>query len=206
MIVENDAGFAQLLLEVARESGFKGLIVSRGTDALTLVRDHKLDAITLDINLHDIDGWRVLARLKDDLNSRHIPVYIITTEEERERGLRMGAIGALTKPLKSKEALKEVFDRIKGFIEPHPRSLLVANSDPQQLERLMELVGGENVLLAGAATGQEALAKLKDQHFDAAILDVDMPDMAGLDLIEEIKKEPHLGDIPVILSVSRELS
>ena len=77
-----------------------------------MVRQRKIDAITLDINLHDIDGWRVLARLKDDSESRHIPVHIITTEEERLRGLRMGAIGALTKPLKSKELLQEVFARI----------------------------------------------------------------------------------------------
>src|SRR6185369_9269127 len=117
LIVENDVGFARFLLEMAHEHGWKGLIATRGSDALGLVRQRWPQAITLDINLPDIDGWRVLARLKDDPATRHIPVHLITTEDERERGLRMGAIGALTKPLKSKEALGEVFSRVKTFIE-----------------------------------------------------------------------------------------
>ena len=86
---------------MARENGFKAVVAPRGAAALTLAREIKPHAITLDINLPDIDGWRVLDRLKDDLATRHIPVQLITTEEERERGLRMGAMGALTKPVKT---------------------------------------------------------------------------------------------------------
>ncbi len=120
--------------------------------------------------------------------------------------MRMGAIGALTKPLKSKEALKEVFARIHRYTTPHPRNLLVADADPRQLEDLKMIFGGEGLQITNAATGNEVLAKLKDLHFDAAVIGVDMPDMPGLDLMEEIKKEPQLGDIPVIIRVSRELS
>src|SRR5207249_490612 len=114
LIVENDIGFARFLLEMARENGWKGLIATRGSDALAIVRRRAPAAVTLDINLADIDGWRVLGRLKNDPATRHIPVYLISTEEERARGLRLGAIGALTKPLKSKEALQEVLSRIKS--------------------------------------------------------------------------------------------
>ena len=118
LIVENDAHFARYLLELARENGFKGLIAPRGAAALKIARESRPHAITLDINLPDIDGWRVLDRLKDDLLTRHIPVQLITTEEERERGLRMGAMGVLTKPLRSRDVLDETFGRIKRYISP----------------------------------------------------------------------------------------
>ena len=206
LIIENDTGFAQVLLETARENGFKGLISPRGTEALANVKQRKVDAITLDINLHDIDGWRVLARLKDDANSRHIPVYIITTEEERERGLRMGAVGALTKPLKSREELKDVMGKIQSVMESQTRNLLVIAREENQRNQIIELVGSEGAQITSAQSGEEALAKLKDNHFGVAVLDLDLPDMTGFELIEEIKKDPHLGDIPVIAYVSKQLS
>ena len=91
LIVENEASFAKFLLEMAHENGFKGLITARGGAAIATAREIKPHAITLDINLPDIDGWRVLNRLKDDVATRHIPVQLITTEEEvRERGLSSG--------------------------------------------------------------------------------------------------------------------
>ena len=206
MIVENDTGFAQFLLEVAHEHGFKGIIAPRGTDALTIVRERRIDAITLDINLSDMDGWRVLARLKDDCDTRQIPVHIITTEEERLRGLRMGAVGALTKPLKSKELLQEVFARIDTIIKPHPRNLLVMTKDEARRNALVELVRDESLQIDSVGAGQEALVKLKDNHFDAMVLEMDATDVSDFDFIEEIKKDPHLEDIPLIVYVSKDLS
>jgi signal transduction histidine kinase/DNA-binding response OmpR family regulator/HAMP domain-containing protein len=206
LMVENDAGFARFLLEVARESGFKGLISSRGSDALALVRQRRINAITLDINLPDIDGWRVLARLKDDPATRHIPVHIITTEEERQRGLRMGAIGVLTKPLKSKEELRDVFARIQGFVKPRTKGLLVATNDGLRRNHLSELAQSENVRIETADSARETLEKLRDGHFEAVVIDLDPPDMSAFNLVEEIKKDPHLADIPVIACVSRDLS
>ena len=206
LIVENDTGFAQFLLEVAHENGFKGIIAPRGADALTLARERKFDAITLDINLSDIDGWRVLARLKDDGETRHIPVHIITTEEERLRGLRMGAIGALTKPLKSRELLQEVFARIDATTKPHMRHLLVMTADETRRNALIDLVRDAGIHVDSTGPGQEALVKLKDNHFDAAVIELDAADSADFEFIEEIKKDPHLEDIPLIVHVTRDLS
>jgi HAMP domain-containing protein/signal transduction histidine kinase/CheY-like chemotaxis protein len=206
LIVENDTGFARFLLDMARESGFKGVIATRGYDALSIAGQRKVDAITLDIKLHDLDGWRVLARLKDDESTRHIPVYIITTEEERERGLRMGAIGALTKPLRSKEMLKDVFTRIQDFIKPHARSLLLVDGNEDRREQISDLMGGENVQITAVSTARETLSNLRDGHFTAAIIDLALPDMPGLDLVEEIKNDPHLGEIPIIINITSDLS
>ena len=93
LIVENDLGFARFLLDAAREQGFKGLVTSLGAAALALAREYKPDAITLDIFLPDIDGWRVLDRLKNDIATRHIPVCVISTDEARERALELGRDG-----------------------------------------------------------------------------------------------------------------
>ncbi|HTA30037.1 MAG TPA: response regulator, partial [Candidatus Cybelea sp.] len=206
LIVENDVGFAQFLLEMAHDTGFKGIIATRGNDALSIAGRRKIEAITLDINLHDLDGWRVLARLKDDANTRHIPVFIITTEDEKERGLRMGALGTLTKPLKSKEVLKEVFGRIRDFIEPHTRRLLLVDQDENRRNQIVELVGGDDIQLTVTASGQEALTFLRDNHFDAAIIDLAPSDMSGFDLMEEIKKDAHLGSVPIIANITNDLS
>src|SRR6185295_11236936 len=116
MIVEDDLKFASYLLDMAREHGFKGLVTARGAAALSMAREHKPDAITLDLGLPDIEGWKVLDRLKDDPNTRHIPVQIITAEEERERGLKQGAINYLTKPVQ-KETLDEAFNDIQQYLD-----------------------------------------------------------------------------------------
>jgi CheY-like chemotaxis protein len=206
MIVENDAESARLLLDKAHESGWKGLIATRGGDALALARQRRPDAITLDMNLSDLDGWRVLASLKDDPATRHIPVHLITTDEERERGLRMGAIGALTKPLESKEALQEAFSRIKTFIEPRTRNLLVVNHDETTRKKILELLAEDAVHINAFGTGKEALAALKDAHFEAAVLELDLPDMNGFELIEQISKDASLRELPLIVYVTKELS
>jgi HAMP domain-containing protein/signal transduction histidine kinase/DNA-binding response OmpR family regulator len=206
LIVENDTGFAQFLLEVAHEHGFKGIIAPRGSDALALVHQRKIDAITLDINLSDIDGWRVLARLKDDSETRHIPVHIITTEEECLRGLRMGAVGALTKPLKSKELLQEVFARIDSIMQPHPRNLLVLAKDEGRRTALVDLLRDEGIQIESVASGPEAVAKLKDSHFEAAVIELSPGEASDFEFIEEVKKDSHLEDVPVIVYVPKELS
>ena len=110
LIVENDLGFARFLLDAAREKGFKGLVTSLGAAALALAREYKPDAITLDIYLPDIDGWRVLERLKNDVDTRHIPVCVISTEEARERGLKLGAMAFVAKPIQTKETLERTLD------------------------------------------------------------------------------------------------
>jgi HAMP domain-containing protein/signal transduction histidine kinase/CheY-like chemotaxis protein len=206
LIVENDTAFAQVVLDMAHESGFKGIICARVAEAFAAIRQHKFSAITLDINLPDVDGWRLLARLKDDIRTRHIPVYLITTEEEQERGLRLGAIGALTKPLKSKSELNEVFAGFRAIMEPHTRNLLIAHPDETQRNDLVNLLNGPDIRITSVATGQETIAKLKHNHFHAAIIDIDLPDISSLDLISEIKKDPQLREVPVIAYLSHDLS
>jgi CheY-like chemotaxis protein len=122
LIIDNDESFARFLLEMAHENGFKGIVATQGSEGIALAHRHRIDAVTLDIRLPVIDGWRVLDRLKNDLETRHIPVHLITTEEDAARGLPRGAIGALIKPIKEKEALDEVFTSIRNLLERKGRT------------------------------------------------------------------------------------
>ncbi|HEV8604315.1 MAG TPA: HAMP domain-containing protein [Tepidisphaeraceae bacterium] len=206
LIVENDASFARFLLELAHENGFKGLITARGGAAIATAREIKPHAVTLDINLPDIDGWRVLNRLKDDFETRHIPVYVITTEEERERGLRMGAVGSLAKPVKNKETLDATFKRIREFVDPQTRSMLIVNGDEAQRNSIVELCGGEDVNIRAVASSAEAVLAASETRFDAIVTDIELPDGSGFELIEKLCEQPGQRDVPVIIYMPREVN
>src|SRR5205085_3981181 len=127
LVIENDSIFAEILMDAAHDHGLKVLVATRGAAGVAMARDFMPQSITLDLNLPDIDGWRVLDRLKNDPATRHIPVFIITTDEERERGLRMGAAGVATKPFKTRDALDETFAKIKEFTARNDRNLLIVH-------------------------------------------------------------------------------
>ena len=150
MIVEDDANFSYLLLGVAREKGFKGIVVPWGNSVMTLAREYQPDAITLDLHLPDMDGWSVLARLKEDSATRHIPVHIISVDEERDRGLRAGALSFLNKPA-TKETLDGAFAEMKEFIAKGVRNLLVVEDNVDQRMAILEPGGRSGCGSADAA-------------------------------------------------------
>ena len=112
LIVENDLGFARFMLDTAHEKGFKGLVTSLGAAALALTHDYKPDAILLDIHLPDIQGWRVIERLKNDITTRHIPVCIISTDDSRDQAMVSGALAFVAKPIQK----RDVLDNLLGTI------------------------------------------------------------------------------------------
>ena len=135
LIVENDQAFAKVLLDAAREQGFKGLVTSLGAAALAMTRDYMPDAMTLDICLPDIDGWRVLDRLKSDPATRHIPVCVVSTEEDQGRPLALGALCVAPKPFKTKEALEQFVDTIKDFANRRVKDVLLIGLPAESASR-----------------------------------------------------------------------
>jgi len=205
LLIEDDVAFARILLDLVRQRGFKGLVALRGEAGLELAREFKPDAITLDIELPDMDGWSVLERLKDDLSLRHIPVQIISVSEERQRGLKSGAVAYLNKPV-TQEALAEAISDIKGFIERRLKNLLVVEDDEVQRNSIVELIGNGDVHTVAVGSGVEALARLKEEQFQCMVLDLGLPDMTGFELIERIQKEIGLLELPIIVYTGRELT
>jgi CheY-like chemotaxis protein len=205
LIVEDDISFANILLDLAREKGFKALVATNGMLALALAQKYKPAAITLDIRLPDRDGWAVLDRLKHDPATRHIPVHIITVEEERQRALKQGAFNHVQKPV-TREVLDKAFDDIGDFAERRIRKLLVVEDDDVQRMSVVELIGNGDVHTTAVATGKEALSALKDERFDCMVLDLRLPDMSGFDLIEKLQTDLGRYDLPIIIYTGKELT
>jgi CheY-like chemotaxis protein len=205
LIVEDDVHFARLLLDEARENGFKGLVAVNGQAAIALARRFKPDAITLDIMLPDMDGWTVLDRLKHDPKTRHIPVNVISAVGQRQRGYKQGAIGYLEKPV-TKEAINEALNAIKVFIERPAKNLLIVEDDETQRNSIIELIGNGDVESTGVGTGEEALDLLRERHFDCLVIDLGLPDMSGYDLIKQIQEDLQLVSLPIVVYTGKELS
>jgi HAMP domain-containing protein/CheY-like chemotaxis protein/signal transduction histidine kinase len=205
LIVEDDVPFATILLEQAREKGFKGLVATTGQTALALAYKFDPVAITLDIRLPDRDGWTILDRLKHDAKTRHIPVHIITVEEQRRRALRHGAFRHWQKPL-TNDDLATAFDQINQFSERGPRKLLLVEDDEVQRMSVVELIGNGDVYTTAVETGQEALSKLAAEAFDCMVLDLKLPDMTGFELIDKLQKDLGRQDLPIIVYTGKELT
>ncbi|CAO4173360.1 HAMP domain-containing protein [Methylorubrum aminovorans] len=205
LIVEDDAMFASVLLELARERGFKGLIAQDGAGALSLAHRFKPHAITLDIGLPDMDGWALLDLLKNDPRTRHIPIHVISVNDEKKRGLRAGAFGFLEKPVE-REGLMRALERSKEFITRPVRNLLLVEDDENQRASITALLSEEDVKIFGVGTASAALEALTGGRFDCAIIDLGLPDIGGSELIEQIRASQDGEELPIIVYTGRELT
>jgi HAMP domain-containing protein/signal transduction histidine kinase/CheY-like chemotaxis protein len=199
LIVENDIAFARVLLESAREKGFKGLVTSLGAAALAMTREYQLCAVTLDIFLPDIEGWRVLDRLKNDVATRHIPVCVISTEEARDRALAGGAMAFVAKPIQTRAAVDGVIDGLKTYVTRQTRNVLVVESDPSKLERVRELVEIGSVRVTAVSDAETAIKTLQSEPTDCVVLGPDVPDLTPAVLESQIRRPAGAGHLPVIV-------
>ena len=207
LVIENDQNFAKVLLDMARDKGYKGVVELDGEAGLKAARELRPDAITLDIDMPGMDGFQVLDRLKRDPETRHVPVHIISGVEQKREGLKAGAIAYLAKPV-SKEGLDDAFARISSFIDRVPKNLLVVEDNETQRQSIVELIAHDDVDITAVASAEEALAKLHEKHFDCMVLDLGLQtgDMSGFDLLEKVKSDDENHDLPVIIYTGRELS
>jgi HAMP domain-containing protein/CheY-like chemotaxis protein len=205
LIVEDDPHYARIIADGARDKGFKVIIAMRGGDALDLARHYQPTAASLDVFLPDMLGWTVLSQLKRDPLTRHIPVQMITLDEDRQHGLARGAFSFATKPTTPAE-LGEVLERIKDFATLRRRRLLVVEDDAAERLSIRELLGYDDIEIITARTGAEALAMMRQQSCDCVVLDLRLPDMSGFDVLDAIAAEPRLRDLPVVVFTGRELS
>jgi HAMP domain-containing protein/CheY-like chemotaxis protein len=205
LIIEDDATFARILLGLARDRGFKGLMARTGVGGLALARQFVPDAITLDIGLPDVDGWSLLDQIKRDPATRGIPVHVISGEEQWQKALDSGAFAHLKKPA-SEDALTQAFDNLLGFADAASRNVLVIEDDVTQLSAMANLIQSGEVTVTAVSTGTQAMAALDESKFDCVIVDLGLPDIDGLELIQRIKAHPSHVRVPVIVYTGRELT
>ncbi|GAB3101365.1 HAMP domain-containing protein [Lysobacter terrae] len=205
LVVEDDARYAAVLRDLARSQGFRVIAANRGSDALKLVREYKPTAISLDIFLPDMLGWTVLARLKQDSTTRHIPVQIVTIEEERHQSIERGAFAYLAKPATT-ESIGQALQRIKDYTLPRVKRLLVIEDDAGERMSIEELIRHDDVSIDTVGTGEEALAALRSGTYDCAVLDLRLPDMSGFDLLDRVREIEHLQNLPIVVFTGKELT
>jgi CheY-like chemotaxis protein len=205
LVVEDDHHFAKIISDLAHERGFKIVATTRGTDVLDLAQQYRPTAISLDLFLPDMLGWNILRQLKRDPETRHIPVQIVSLEEERQHGLACGAFSFITKP-SSAEALGTGLDRIKAFSEPRRKRLLVVEDNEAERLSIVAVLAHDDVEIETAASGSEALQMLHNGGCDCVVLDLRLPDMNGFEVLDEIGRTSSLAEIPVVVFTGRELT
>jgi HAMP domain-containing protein/CheY-like chemotaxis protein/signal transduction histidine kinase len=205
LIVEDDPHYCRVLIDLARDKGFKVLVAMRGTDALELAKQYQPSAVSLDVFLPDMLGWSVLSQLKQNPLTRHIPVQIITLDEDRHHGLARGAFSFVTKPTTT-EGVEAALRRIKDFSAPRRKRLLVVEDNPAEQLSISELLGYDDVEIETAGTGRDALAALRRQPADCVVLDLRLPDMTGFEVLEQLGADQALSEVPVVVFTGRELS
>jgi len=205
LIVEDDPSYARIVADTARGHGLKVLIAHKGAEALALAREYQPSAVSLDIFLPDMLGWSVLSQLKQDPLTRHIPVQIVTLEDDRQHGLACGAFSFITKP-SSTESLGRALDKITEFARPRRRKLLVIEDNAAERFGITELLGHDDIDIVAVETGSGAMDALREGGFDCVVLDLRLPDVSGFDLLEKISAEDVMTDVPVVVFTGRELS
>ncbi len=205
LIVDDDPHYARVLLGLARDKGFKGIVANRGQTALALARQHLPTAVTLDVLLPDMLGWTVLNSLKLDPATRHIPVQMLSVEEQRQHWLAHGAFSYLVKPATTQE-LEQALERIRAYAAPHRKRLLVIEDNDVERDSIVTLLGHDDIEIASVGTGAAALARLADGPFDCAVVDLRLPDMTGFELLDRLHASAELREMPVVVFTGKELS
>ncbi|MEA2903647.1 MAG: hypothetical protein QOI12_1034, partial [Alphaproteobacteria bacterium] len=205
LIVEDDPHYARIMVDLARDKGFKALLAMRGDDALDLAKQYQPTAVSLDVFLPDMLGWNVLSQLKQNPLTRHIPVQIITLDEDRQHGLARGAFSFVNKPT-TPEGISEALSKIKEFAQPRRRRLLIVEDNKAEQMSIGELLGYDDIEIVNAGTGAEALTTLREHQCDCVVLDLRLPDMTGFEVLERMREDKTLADVPVVVFTGRELS
>jgi CheY-like chemotaxis protein len=205
LIVEDDPHYVRVMCDLSHDKGFKVLVAIRGAEALALARQYRPTAVSLDVFLPDMLGWTVLSHLKQDPATRHIPVQMLTLDEDRQHGLARGAFAFVTKPT-TPEGLEAALARIKEYATPRRKRLLVVEDNAAEQLSIKELLGHDDIDIAVVSTGAEALTALHAESFDCVVLDLRLPDMSGFEVLERLRDNTSLSEVPVVVFTGKELS
>ncbi len=205
LVVEDDAHYMRIMIDLAHEKGFKVVATTRGEDAVELAKQYQPTAISLDVFLPDMLGWNVLSQIKQNPLTRHIPVQIVTLDEDRQHALSRGAFAFVPKPT-TPQGLSEALAKIKAFAQSPRRRLLVVEDNEAEQRSIGALLDYNDIEIVTATTGAQALTLMGKTTCDCVVLDLSLPDMSGFEVLEKMRLERDLADIPVVVFTGRQLS
>jgi signal transduction histidine kinase/CheY-like chemotaxis protein/HAMP domain-containing protein len=202
LVIDDDATARELIADHLKAEGFSVVTAEGGAEGLKLAKELRPTAITLDVMMPDLDGWSVLAALRQDPELAEIPVIMITIVDEHRRGMALGAAGYLTKPI-DRERLRRMIGRFQAPVRP--TRVLVVEDDAIQRERMLGWLEGPQWTVREAENGREALIRIQENKPDVILLDLMMPEMDGFAVVAALQKEAGWQDIPVIVITARDL-
>ena len=205
LIVEDDPVFARILCDIAHEQGFQCLIAGTADEGALMARQYIPHAVILDMNLPDHTGLSVLDRIKRDVRTRHIPVHVVSVDDDSQAALSSGAVGYLFKPVR-REQLVDMLEGLEARMAQRMRRVLVVEDDAQQAESVKLLLASREVETVEAHSAAQCVDLLGSQTFDCMVLDLNLPDASGFDLLERLSGDESLGFPPVIVYTGRDLS
>lgn len=204
LIVEDDPVFAGILCDIAHEQDFQCLIAGTADEGALMARQYIPHAVILDMNLPDHTGLSVLDRIKRDVRTRHIPVHVVSVDDDSRAALSSGAIGYLFKPVK-REQLVDMLEGLEARMSQRMRRVLVVEDDAQQAESIKLLLASRDVETVEAHSAAQCFDMLGKETFDCMVLDLNLPDASGLDLLERLSVDENVGFPPVIVYTGRDL-
>ncbi|WP_460123652.1 response regulator [Pseudomonas sp. S2_C03] len=205
LVVEDEPNFAHILYDLAHELGYQCLVAHGADEGYELASDFIPDAILLDMRLPDHSGLTVLQRLKENAETRHIPVHVISVEDRVEAAMHMGAIGYAVKPT-TREELKDVFGRLEAKLTQKVKRVLLVEDDDLQRDSIARLIGDDDIEITAVGLAQDALDLLRTHIYDCMIIDLKLPDMLGNDLLKRMSTEEICSFPPVIVYTGRNLT
>ncbi|WP_215404053.1 response regulator [Janthinobacterium sp. JC611] len=205
LVIEDEPSFAGILFDLAHEMQYRCLVAHGADEGLRLAQEFLPDAILLDMGLPDRPGLLVLQQLKENPLTRHIPVHIVSGNDQIQEAMQLGAVGYATKP-RTREQLKEVFRKLESKFTQQMKRILLVEDDERQRESVVHLISDEDVEITAVALGEQALELLKTQIFDCMIIDLKLPDIQGNELLERMEHEELCSFPPVIVYTGRNLS
>ncbi|PZF70824.1 response regulator [Taibaiella soli] len=204
LIIEDDTNFAKSLLEYTRQSGYKGIVSVRGDLGFELARKFQPTGILLDIQLPVVSGWDVMKQLKDNVDTRHIPVHMMSAFQVKKQSMMEGAIDFINKPV-AFEQIQQVFQKLEEVLSKDPKKVLIVEDNSKHAKALAYFLETYNInseIRHNVADSVDAL----QQQADCVILDMGIPTQKAYDMLEEVKKKPGMENLPIIIFTGKSLS
>jgi signal transduction histidine kinase/CheY-like chemotaxis protein len=205
LLIEEDPLFIKMFTDISKTKGFRTIIAQNGESVLNHSCRDNPKAIVLGINPKGINGWDILSRLKDDLRTRHTPVYMVSSSDSKREAMRMGAVGCISKPV-DKEKIEKLFSHMEEILGKVEKKLLVIEDNEVTKKLIERLFDGMGIVITYVSTGKEAIEKLSLIQFDCVVLDLSLPDMSGFDILSRIKNNESPFSSPIIVYTGKRLS
>jgi signal transduction histidine kinase/DNA-binding response OmpR family regulator/CHASE3 domain sensor protein len=205
LIVEDDTKFATALLNYTRRHGYKGIVAVQGDEGIQLAEKFIPMAILLDIQLPVKDGWQVMQEIKNKPATRHIPVHIMSSYQMRKESMLSGAVDFINKPI-AFDQMPEIFSKLENVIKKKDKKVLIIEENDKHAQALSYFLQSYNVAAAIKSSVNESIRALQKDNVDCVILDMGVPDHNAYTMLEEIKKNPGLEDLPIIVFTGKSLS